>query len=144
MINKNEPPEKSKYGFELIEVNECYLLVNNQRIISIAEEEWFKKFLEKLSKVILNYYSDFQIYLAYLNIREGRETILGYVYVKSAENKSGDKISDVNLNKAMTELTDQCQEIELVFITIQTKERRFKKLKKGDLNAHFHFSRHLF
>lgn len=140
MMSKNEHQEK--YGFTLKEMNDCYLLVKNQRLVDIVKEKWFEELLEKLSEAILTYYSDFQIYLAHVNY--GKEDIvLGYVYVNEEENKTGETVSDVNLNKAMSDITTQVQEIRLLFVTMQAKKRKLKKLKKGNIKEHFNVSRYI-
>lgn len=138
MVNKDKYANCEYLGFSLEKNGNNYLMVKKDKLMSIVEEDWFNEYMEEIEELVLSYYSDFQIYLTYIN---NPKTILGYVYVKRIENRTGEDVSDVELNKDMLDLGKRYPQLDKLFVTMLESEESFEKLKKGDLKEHFNFNR---
>ena len=132
---KRKRKDQSYLGFELIEVDDYYLLSNTEKLLETVKEDWFKSLMDELRKVIGNYYPEFIIYLAYVNHKKDG-TILGYVNVRKEDN-GDEEHSDVDLNKAMMDICLKYDPKDTLFVTIQRKRKSFNRLKKGSVREHF-------
>lgn len=133
---KRKSTDENYLGFELIEVDDYYLLSNTEKLLETVKEDWFKSLMDELRELIKKHYPDFIIYLAYVN-HEKDGTVLGYVNVREEDNKTNEDHSDVSLNKEMYELSNKYNQRKTLFVTIQRNRRSFIKLKKGSIREHF-------
>ena len=133
---KRNSKDQSYLGFELIEMEDYYLLSNTEKLLETVKKDWFKSLMDEIRELVGKHYPDFVIYLAYVDHGDD-STILGYVNVREEDNKTDDEYSDVVLNKEMLEICKKYKENKTLFVTIPRKRKSFIKLKKGSIREHF-------